>query len=537
MQSTMQAQQLGVPLLLRHIQRVTGRSRVYTPEKVEGVPFSAIAERAGRLANALGALGCSADAVVGTLCAATQEHLEAYLGVPGSGRVLHTINVRLHDDQIEYVINHGGDVVIVCDAAHAVRLIRILPKCPTVKIVILVGATPAELPSVPGVAIYNYEELLAEATPQADWPDVKEDRAAIACYTGGTTGMPKGVAYSHRSLWLQAMSLCTANSLAIGAATRILPAVPLYHVNGWGIPFAALMAGAEMVLPGQSLHAKDLLALIERHAPTLAAGVPTIWADVLELVRSRGKQDLGAIKAISCGGAPVPTMLASAYAEMGIDMHQAWGMTETSSMSAICKTPPWATSDSDRAHYRATQGRVVCGLEVRVVEIGGGPLPNDGKTVGEIQIRGSWVTASYLGSDDRENFDGDWLRTGDLGTLDADGYVCLSDRAKDAIKSGGEWIPSLALEEAIRSHPSIEDVAVVAVEDPRWQERPAAVIVLKSGASTNSEALSSWLQTVVARWWVPSQWVVTAELPRTSVGKIDKKLIRQKLSKGEFESC
>lgn len=537
MQSTMQAQQLGVPMLLRHIQRVTGRSRVYTPQKADGVPFTIIADRAGRLASALSALGCPSDAVVGTLCAATQEHLEAYLGVPGSGRVLHTINVRLHDDQVQYVINHGGDEVIICDAAHVERLLQILPKCQTVKAVIVVGAQTQDLPKASGIVVRDYEALLATASPRAEWDDVKEDCAAIVCYTGGTTGMPKGVAYSHRSLWLQAMSLCTANSLAIGAATRILPAVPLYHVNGWGIPFAALMGGAEMVLPGQSLHAKDLLTLIERHAPTLAAGVPTIWADVLEALRSRGWKDLGSIKAISCGGAQVPTTLASAYAELGIEMYQAWGMTETSSMSAICKTPPWANCDTERAHYRATQGRIVCGLEVRVAELGGGALPNDGKTVGEIQICGPWVTASYLGSDDRENFDGDWLRTGDLGTLDSDGYVCLCDRAKDAIKSGGEWIPSLALEEAIRVHPSIDDVAVVAVEDARWQERPAAVIVLKPGAMASSEELANWLQTRVARWWVPSRWAVTTALPRTSVGKIDKKRIRQMLGEGEFASC
>lgn len=537
MQSTMQARQLGVPLLLRHIRQATGRSRVYSPENSAGMRFQEVGARAARLADGLSHHGLQTGAVIGTLCAAHQEHLEAYLGIPGAGFVLHTINVRLHDDQIEYVIEHAQDQAIVADALHLPRLVALLPKCPAIKLLLVVGADRfEELPRIEGVQVVHYEALLEKGSPESAWPDIDENAAAIICYTGGTTGLPKGVAYSHRSLWLQAMSLCTANSVGVSAQTRLLPAVPLYHVNGWGLPFAALMAGADMILPGHTLHAKVLLELIDLHQPNLLAGVPTIWSDVLEALRQAGRSELPSVKAISCGGAPVASQLSKAYAAMGIEMFQAWGMTETSSMSVIARMPPWANTEQDQAHYQSTQGRIVCGLEVRVAEVDGKPVPSDGKTVGEIQIRGPWVTASYLGSADLEGFDDGWLRTGDLGTVDADGFMALSDRAKDAIKSGGEWIPSIGLEKAIRNHPSIEDVAVVAVEDVRWQERPAAVIVLKPGVSANTDELSEWLQTQVARWWVPNQWVVTDELPRTSVGKVDKKRIREMMKQGEFSS-
>jgi len=516
------------------MQRVVGRSRIFSPDNAEGTTFGMLAKRAGRLADALTKLGVAPDAVVGTLCGATVAHIEAYLGIPGSGRVLHTINVRLHDNQIEYVINHAGDQAVIIDIVYLDNLLRVLGRCPEVKWVIVTGAAEGDLPTVSGCHVCSYDSLLTAVDVKTDWPDFDERSAAVICYTGGTTGMPKGVAYSHRSLWLQANSLCAANSLAIGSSTRVLPAVPLYHVNGWGIPYAALMAGADMILPSKSLQPKDLLALIDRHEPNLAAGVPTIWSDVLEELRARGRSGLGTVRSISCGGAQVSSVLASAYAQMGVQMFQAWGMTETSSMSAIARIPPWATNEEEREHYRTKQGRVVCGLEARVVEIGGGELACDGRTVGEIQIRGPWVASGYLGNNEGENFEHGWLRTGDLGTIDPDGHISLSDRAKDAIKSGGEWIPSLSLEEKILAHPDIEEVAVVAVDDPRWQERPAAVVVLRSGAAVSAGELSDWLQDHVPRWWLPKLWAVTSQLPRTSVGKIDKKVIRQMVGQGGF---
>lgn len=535
MQSTMRQSPLGIPLLVRHIERVTARSRVHTPERPEGMTFATLAERAGRLASALKALGLRAGDVVGTLCAATSEHLEAYLAVPGVGFVLHTVNARLHDDQLIHVLRHADDRMLIADIAHAERLQRVLPECPNIETLVLVGADAT--PGYSRIPVHRYEDLLMATEPYREWADIDEDAAAIICYTGGTTGMPKGVAYSHRALWLQAMSLCTANSLAIGSSTRLLPAVPLYHVNGWGLPFAALMAGAELILPGQSLHADDLLDLIERHQPNLAAGVPTIWSDVLAALRRRHAGTLGALEAISCGGSQVPSTLAADYAVLGVDMFQAWGMTETASMSAICRIPAWATDENERERYRATQGRIVCGLEVRIVEQDGQASPGQGAAIGEIQIRGPWVTGSYMGAQATDSFDQGWLRTGDLGTVDDDGYISIADRTKDAIKSGGEWISSLELEQAIRTHPAVSDVAVVAVADSRWQERPAALVVFKQRVAVPSIELSQWLKERVARWWIPDLWLMAPELPRTSVGKIDKKHIRELVARGEYPRC
>lgn len=530
MQSTMQNRQLGIAPLLRHVHGVTSRSRVITQTATtpRRTTFAEIAERAGRLGTALKRLGFGNDTVVGTFLGATQEHLEAYLGIPASGSILHTINLRLHDDQIDYVINHAADKVIIVEGSHAPRLIKIVSSIAAVRLLIVVGDAPGLVHG--RCSVMSYEEVLGHGDPVIDWPDADERQAAVICYTGGTTGLPKGVVYSHRSLWLHAMTLCTANTLSVSAQTRVLPAVPLYHVNGWGLPFAAFMAGADLVLPGHSLKAKDLLKLIDEECPTLAAGVPTIWSDVLQLLRALGRNDLGTVKTISCGGAQVPESMSDSYAAIGVTVTQAWGMTETSSMSAIATIPSWAANDQDRKQYATTQGRIVCGLEVRVADLEGNLFPSDGATVGEIQIRGPWVTGSYLGSTDTSSFQDGWLRTGDLGTVDKDGYIRLSDRVKDAIKSGGEWIPSLALEEAIRAHPAVAEVAVVAIADERWQERPAAFVVLKKGQDVDGSALSRWLDDRVARWWIPSHWTFVQSIPLTTVGKIDKKAIRQYLT-------
>lgn len=537
MLSTMQTAQLGLPLLLRHAHNVNGRSRLISRSncQLNQITFSEFAQRAGRLGNALAKRGFGAGTVVGTFAGSTSEHLEAYLGIPASGCVLHTLNVRMHDDQLIYMATHAGDEVFIVDTPNLVPFCRIANRLENLRLVIVIGSEL--LPETAGLAceVVAYETLLDEGEPQIDWPDIDENSAAILCFTGGTTGAPKGVAYSHRSLWLQALSLCTANSLALSSTSRLLPAVPFYHVNGWGLPFAALMAGADLVLPSHSLHATDLLTLIDMAAPTIAAGVPTIWSDVLSLLHSHGRSQLGALQTIACGGAQVPRQLSDAYSEMGIKMVQAWGMTETSSMSALSQAAGQANSPEE-ARRQTAQGRIVCGLEVRVADLEGNLLPSDGVAVGELQIRGAWVTGQYLGNEDMSQFQNGWLRTGDLGTVDSEGYIALSDRAKDAIKSGGEWIPSLALEEAIRRHPDVQDVAVVAIPDARWQERPAAVLVLKKGCTPNTLRLESWLKERVARFWVPSSWFFVDALPRTAVGKVDKKQIRQLIQEDEL-SC
>lgn len=534
MESTMQSAQLGVPLLLRHIHQVTQGSRVYTTSTPEGVSFEQLHADAGRLANALRGLGLQAPAVIGTFCSSNLQHLTAYLGIPGAGFVLHTVNVRLHDDQILQVIHDGGDEAMICDAELYGTLATILPACPRIKVLIVNGEPPAGMTPLPGIQTFRYAQLLDASDARFTWEDRNETDAAVICHTGGTTGNPKGVVYSHRSLWLQALSLCTANSLAISGSTRLLPAVPLYHVNGWGLPYAALMAGADIVLPDRSLHPDDILTLIERHQPDLAAGVPTIWFDVLRLMGRRGLDTLGSLKEIASGGAVVPHELIDAYAKLGIDMYQAWGMTETSSMSAIGRFSSRLADRRGPAYLRTRQGRISAGLEIRLVGEDGQTLAQDGVQVGEIEIKGPWVTRQYLGGAQHGAFDGPWLRTGDLGTIDEDGCIGITDRVKDAIKSGGEWISSMELERAIRAHPDIVDVAIIGVPDPRWQERPAAVVVAKDGATIHGTDVSAWLNGRIARWWIPDRWITVDQLPRTSVGKINKKQLRELITRGEL---
>uniref|UniRef100_UPI001CD488A9 AMP-binding protein n=1 Tax=Xinfangfangia pollutisoli TaxID=2865960 RepID=UPI001CD488A9 len=487
MRSTMQDARLGIARLLRHTAQVTGAAPVVaeTPQGRSRSTLADLADRAGRLADALARRGIGPGAVVASFAAASPEHLEAYLAVPALGAVLHTLNIRLHDGQLAEMAVEAGDLAVLVDGALAQRFATLAPLLAgsPIRLVIVTGdPDPAPFPGLP-VETIGYEALLAEGAPRTDWPDPDEDAAAILCYTGGTTGRPKGVAYSHRSLWLQAMSLCTANSLGIGADQVILPAVPFYHVNGWGIPYAAMMAGAGLVLPGTRFQPEVLNPLLDSEGVTLAAGVPTIWSDVLAARRAQGLPAPPRLKRLVMGGAPVPDTLVAGWGALGVMTQTAWGMTETSSMSAIGRP----------SGRRAEPGRLVCGLEARSVA-------TEGASAGEIQIRGPWVTAGYFRRAADDGFQDGWLRTGDLGTLDGTGQVTLTDRLKDAIKSGGEWIPSLPLEEAIRSHAAVRDVAVIALPDPRWQERPLALVV-PAGPGFDPGALAAHLGGLVARWW------------------------------------
>lgn len=535
MHSTMQDGQLGVARMLRHMVRVNGRSRIITQgvaTRTE-VTFRQAAERAARLASALAQHGVRPGDCVATLMSSSQEHLEAYLGVPYLGAVLHTVNIRLHDTEIAHICNEAGDKVFMIDADLIERFASIAPLLDDPELVVVVGpADDAERGTI-GVSSIGYERLLDEGEIDFDKPEVDERDAAILCYTGGTTGLPKGVCYSHRSLWLQANSLCTGNSLGISARDRILPAVPLYHVNGWGLPFAAIMSGADLILPGSALRASVIAELMKDERPTVAAGVPTIWTDLLGVLGNDARPVLSSLRLIATGGALVTPALIEAYTQLGIDMVQAWGMTETCSMSTIAMIPRWAETSGERKTYALKQGRIACGLELRTVDADGRELQRDGRTVGEIQIRGPWVTQSYFRGGDTGKFQDGWLKTGDLGKIDEDGFLELTDRLKDAIKSGGEWIPSLALEAAIQSHETVKEVAVIAMPDSRWQERPLAVVVLRDGCQDfDPSAISSSIAAVVPKWWIPAHWVEAGSIPRTSVGKFDKKLLSERLAKG-----
>lgn len=535
MQSTMQDGQLGIASMLRRMARVNGRSRIVTQRATArtDASFREVAQRAARLASALARRGLGQGDCVATLMSSSQEHVEAYLGVPYLSAVLHTVNVRLHDSEIAHICNEARDRVFLVDADAVERFGGIAPRLADLELVVVVGPIgDAPLRGI-GAPTIGYEQLLDEGEVDLDRPEVDERDAAILCYTGGTTGLPKGVCYSHRSLWLQANSLCTGNSLGINARDRILPAVPLYHVNGWGLPFAAIMSGADLVLPGSALRAPVIAELIREEKPSVAAGVPTIWSDLLGTLKGDARSALASLRMIATGGAQVTPTLIEAYAAFGVDMVQAWGMTETCSMSAIAMVPRWAETSAERKAYRLKQGRIACGLEFRIVDADGAVLPHDGRAVGEIQIRGPWVTRSYFNSSDTGKFQDGWLKTGDLGKIDDDGFFELTDRLKDAIKSGGEWIPSLALESAIQAHESVGEVAVIAMPDARWQERPLAVVVVRDEAlDFDPAAISAAIADVVPKWWIPGHWVKADSIPRTSVGKFDKKLLCERLAKG-----
>lgn len=531
----MQDGQLGIARMLRHMVRVNGRSRIVTQGETTKTEktFRQVAERASRLASALSRHGVQPGDCVATLMSSSQEHLEAYLGVPYLGAVLHTVNIRLHDTEIAHICNEANDRVFLIDADIAARFAGIIPLLNNPRLVIVIGESDAAINEKPGISCIGYEQFLDQGEIDLDRPEVDERNAAILCYTGGTTGLPKGVSYSHRALWLQATGLCTANSLGISAHDRILPAVPLYHVNGWGLPFAAIMAGADLILPGSALRASVITELLKDERPTLAAGVPTIWADLLGALGNDAGPTFSSLRMIATGGALVTPALIDAYTALGINMVQAWGMTETCSMSAIAMIPRWAETPSEQKTYALKQGRITCGLELRTVDADGKELPRDGQTVGEIQIRGPWVTQSYFGSHDSDKFQDDWLKTGDLGKVDADGFLELTDRLKDAIKSGGEWIPSLALEAAIQSHGAVREVAVIPMPDDRWQERPLAVIVLNDDSHHfDPSAISASIAASIPKWWMPTHWVQADAIPRTSVGKFDKKLLCERLAKG-----
>ncbi|HEX6488238.1 MAG TPA: long-chain fatty acid--CoA ligase, partial [Candidatus Dormibacteraeota bacterium] len=521
MQSTMQDFPLTVAGLYRRGRDFFSDSEIVTWEgdRSRRATFAAVAERAERLAAALKRLGVRPGERVATLAWNNQEHQEAYLAVPGMGAVLHTLNLRLPPEQLAWVVNHAADRVILVDQSLLPLLEGIQRQLTTVEQVIVL-ASP------------EYERLLEAETEGFDWPELDERAAASICYTTGTTGDPKGVVYSHRSLHLHSLAQWGAFSLA--EQDRLLVIVPMFHVNAWGFPYTAWMLGADLLMPNRHLQAEPLARFIEQERPTVAFGVPTIWNDLLQHV-DRNPTDLSSLRLVVCGGSAVPRSLMEQFqARHGVRVIQAWGMTETSPVAAIA-FPPKGIVPETEIEWRAKTGRVVAGVELRIVGETGDVLPADGASVGEIEVRGPWITGSYYRVDAPERFDAGWLRTGDVGHLDRRGFVQITDRTKDVIKSGGEWISSVELETALAAHPDVLEATVVGVPDERWQERPLAVVRLRDGALASPEVLAAFLAGRVARWWVPERWAFVGEVPKTSVGKYDKKRVRAMYAAGELE--
>lgn len=539
MRSTMMDVPLTITSIMRYGTSAYGDREVVTctEDGTRRRPYSEAGRRAARLASALHRLGVGPGQRVGTFMWNNAEHLEAYLAVPSMGAVLHTLNIRLASAEVGYIVTHAEDYAVIVDASLVSRFAEILPQAPTVKHVIVSGAEPGQAPGLsglPGVNVHSYEELLASEPDSFDWPELDETSAAAMCYTSGTTGYPKGVVYSHRSSYLHSMGACMGNSFGLSERDRVLPVVPMFHANAWGLAYASLMSGAALVLPDRFMQPAVLIRLIAGEQVTVAGGVPTIWAGVLTEAQN-GAGDLSSLRLLVAGGSAVPhAMQARFESEHGVRMLQAWGMTETSPLASVAHPPVGLTPEQEWS-YRDSQGRVSGAVEARLAKDGGEVLPSDGEAVGEIEVRGPWITGSYYRDDDPEKFHDGWLRTGDVGTLDERGFIRLTDRAKDVIKSGGEWISSMALENILMAHPDVAEAAVIGIEDEKWGERPLAAVVLRPGTQVTADKLHAFLAEQVPRWQLPERWCFVAEVPKTSVGKFSKRTMRDAYALGQYD--
>jgi fatty-acyl-CoA synthase len=538
--STMQDFPLTIGMILRHGRTVFGDSEVVTFEgnRSRRASFAEVGQRVERLAGALRRLGIEDGDRVATFQWNNQEHLEAYLAIPNMGAVLHTLNIRLFPEQLTYVANHAEDRIVLVDDSLVPLLAKVAPDLKTVEHYILVGRGDASAlaDAAAGADVLRYDELLDREVAQFPWPDIDEGAAAAMCYTSGTTGNPKGVVYSHRSTVLHSMSVNAGFAIGLTEHDRVLPIVPMFHANSWGLPYAAWYAGASFVMPDRFLQAEPLARLIESERPTVAGAVPTIWSDLHRYSQSH-PVDMSSFRLVVCGGSAVPRSLMERFdTDHGVRIIQGWGMTETSPLAALAYSPRGVElGTEEEMDWRAKAGRVLSGVELRIVDDAGNPLPWDGEAVGEIEVRGPWVTASYYLDPAGDKFDDGWLRTGDVGCVAPNGFIQITDRAKDVIKSGGEWISSVELENQLMAHPDVVEAAVIGVPDPKWEERPLACVVCEEGSSTSVEDLQSFLAGKVAKWQVPERWVFIDEVPKTSVGKFDKKVLRTKHNDGELD--
>lgn len=540
MKSTMQEGDLTISRLIEYSRRVFPEAKVstWTGDALIEASFAEIGDKAAQLANALTKLGVSRDDRVATFMWNNIEHHVAYGAVPAMGAVLHTINLRVSPEQAVYVINNAADKVILVDATVAPMLAQYVPSAPTVKHVIVTNG-PADAFSAPdGVTVHQFDELIAGESTTFDWPAIDERDAAAMCYTSGTTGEPKGVVYSHRSIWLHSMQVCMSSGMALSNSDSVLAIVPMFHAMSWGLPYAAMMSGISLVMPDRFLQPEPLLAIMAASKPTFAAAVPTIWQGVAAQLDA-APQDITHLREVVVGGAAVPPSMIRKFDEYGVPITHAWGMTETSPLGSVAR-PPFGVDDADdQFAYRVSQGRFPASVQARLIDDDGVEQPWDGEAVGELEVKGPWITGAYYSPDgpvsDESKFHDGWLRTGDVASISPDGFMTIVDRTKDLIKTGGEWISSVELENTVMSNPSIAEAAVVAVPDDKWDERPFVLAVVKDPASADAAGQRAFLADVLPRWQLPERWAFVAEVPKTSVGKFDKKVIRAKYAEGAYE--
>jgi fatty-acyl-CoA synthase len=535
--STMQEFPLTIGAIMRHGASIYGGSECVTWTG-DGAPrratFRAVTANAARLASALTKLGVGANDPVGTLCWNNQEHLEAYFAVPGMGAVLHTLNLRLPPAQLAHIVNHAEDKLILVDDSLIPLLAAIKDHLKTVEAFVVIGKGDASALG-DAVPVLRYQELLAAEEPVFDWPSLDEHTAALMCYTSGTTGDPKGVVYSHRSTFLHAMAATSASVEGPTEKDRVLMIVPMFHVNAWGLPFAAFISGATLHMPDRFLQADQLTRFIADERTTVTAAIPTIWGWILDYGEEH-EIDLSSLRTGTSGGAAAPRVLFERFRDRyGVQIIQGWGMTETSPLGGMAFAPAdVAKGTAEEMDWRMKSGRVMSGVEMRIMSPAGEELPWDGVSEGEVEVRGPWITGAYHKDPAPDKFRDGWLRTGDIATIDDRGFFQITDRVKDVIKSGGEWISSVQLENELMGHPSVREAAVIGIPDDKWTERPLACVVLRPDGTATAAELASFLEDKVAHWQVPENWTFIAEVPKTTVGKFDKKVLRAQYAAGDL---
>ncbi|HEY2273775.1 MAG TPA: long-chain fatty acid--CoA ligase [Jatrophihabitantaceae bacterium] len=526
---------LTITAILEHGSRVFGRSECITWQgngSARRTSYAEIGANAKRLANALTELGVGTGDRVATLCWNNQEHLEAYYAVPCMGAVLHTLNLRLPPAQLAHIVNHAEDKIVIVDASLLPLLAPIADSFASVEAYIVVGTGDTTV--LGDKTVHDYATLTENASADFEWPELDEKSPASMCYTSGTTGDPKGVVYSHRSTFLHALGTLSRNCTAASEDDRQLAIVPMFHVNAWGIPYGAFLAGATLLFPGPHMTPADWVDIIETEKATLVSAVPTIWGGILQLGAQR-ELDLSSVRMGTSGGAAIPRALAEAFEKQyGLRIIQGWGMTETSPVGGMAHPPiDVELGTAEEMDWRMRSGRLLGGVQMRIVNDAGEVLPWDGESVGEMEVRGPWITGGYHRDPAPEKFHDGWLRTGDIGTIDDRGFFQITDRSKDVIKSGGEWISSVELENLLAGSPDVLEAAVIGIPDEKWTERPLACVVRRGEVSADD--LAHFLDGKVASWQVPENWTFIDEVPKTTVGKFDKKVLRARFADGNLE--
>jgi fatty-acyl-CoA synthase len=522
---------LLVSAILEHGADQFGQQEIVSREThgpLHRITFAEVAQRSKKLANALAKLGLKPGSVVGSIAWNNARHVELYYGVSGSGLVMHTCNPRLHPEQLAYIINHAEDEVVFFDSTFAPLIKAIASHCSKVKHWICLS-DQANTPQVDGVVIQNYEDFIAPHSAVFAWPELDEKSGAALCYTSGTTGNPKGVLYSHRAITLSALSACLPNVLTISSQETVLPVVPMFHINAWCLPYACVIAGAKLVLPGPKLDGASLYELMEAEKVTISAGVPTIWMGLIAHCEQHNLR-FSTMRRTGVGGSAMPKALIAKFNDIyKVDVHHGWGMTETTAIATMSNISnhemDWPVEEQH--NLVAKQGKSVFGVELKIVDEEGNTLPRDGSTQGELMVRGQWIVEHYHKAEKTALVNG-WFPTGDIATISPDGVMQIRDRTKDVIKSGGEWISSIDLENATIAHPHVAMAAVIGVKHPKWDERPLLLIVPKPEKYLEKQEVMDFLAERVAKWWVPDEVIFVESLPVGGTGKVQKNDLRVK---------